>query len=267
MRLTTKPCERSGQALCYGVGLPESTILTYHSIDESGSVISTDPTLFRRQMEWMAGAGTRVVPLEQVPDTPGSLAITFDDGYQNFVEIAVPILAEFRLPATVFVVTAYCGKANSWGTRGMKMPELALMDWEAIRDLPAELVSLGAHGETHRNLAKIAGSELEAEIHGCRSEIEDRTGRPVHAFAYPYGSSSAAARRVAREAYSLACGTALARVGCDADRFDLSRLDAYYLRDFGRFREVLSGGGGSYIRARRWLRAARAAAVLNVKGG
>lgn len=238
--------------------MPESTILTYHSIDGSGSVISTDPGLFRRQMEWIAVHGTRVVPLEQVLDTPGSVAVTFDDGYRNFAGTAVPILAEFRLPATVFVVTDYCGKANGWDARGMKMPELALMDWQAIRDLPAELVSLGGHGATHKDLAKLAGSELQTEIRGCRSEMEDRTGRPVRAFAYPYGNSGATARRAAQEAYSLACGTTLARVGGDADRFDLPRLDAYYLRDFDRFCEVVSGGGAGYIRARRWLRAARA---------
>src|SRR6202043_11676 len=92
----------------------ESAILTYHSLDDSGSVISVPPALFRRQMDFLAASGIPVVPLNEVMKRPGSVAITFDDGFRNFADHAVPVLERHRLPATVFVVSRYCGLTNDW---------------------------------------------------------------------------------------------------------------------------------------------------------
>ena len=86
-----------------------SAILAYHSIDESGSVISVAPSIFRGQMQSIVDSGIPVVPLPRILDSPGSIAITFDDGYRNFMEHALPALSEFSLPATVFIVTGLCG--------------------------------------------------------------------------------------------------------------------------------------------------------------
>jgi len=68
-------------------------VLTYHSLDNSGSVISLSPGLFRDQMQQLADAGVPVVPLPMVDSVSGAVAITFDDGYQNFLEHALPVLA------------------------------------------------------------------------------------------------------------------------------------------------------------------------------
>ena len=68
-------------------------ILTYHSIDDSGSVISVSPAQFRRHMQILTEKRIRVVPLRDVQATPGAVALTFDDGYRNLVEHAAPVLA------------------------------------------------------------------------------------------------------------------------------------------------------------------------------
>ena len=86
-----------------------SAILTYHSLDESGSVISMPPALFRAQMECLAESPSKVVPLAEICDRPGAVAITFDDGFANFAEYAAPVLERLSLPATVFVVSGFCG--------------------------------------------------------------------------------------------------------------------------------------------------------------
>src|SRR5262245_6746784 len=110
---------------------PKSAILTYHSLDETGSVISTSPGLFRRQMESLAERQIPVVPLEQIGEAPGAVAITFDDGFRNFLECGLPALLQYRFPATVFVVSGFCGQSNSW-PQFCAVPQLPLMSWSDL---------------------------------------------------------------------------------------------------------------------------------------
>src|ERR1700722_15438811 len=91
-----------------------STILTYHSLDDSGSVISTHPEIFRRQMDFLAASGVPVVPLAETLERAGSGAKTFDDGFRNLLDHAVPVLEQYHFPATIFVVGNYCGGHNDW---------------------------------------------------------------------------------------------------------------------------------------------------------
>ncbi|MEO6051263.1 MAG: polysaccharide deacetylase family protein, partial [Pyrinomonadaceae bacterium] len=93
-------------------------ILTYHSIDESGSVISTAPDVFRQQMKFLKEANWNVVSLSELaclflnktPLKSQTAVLTFDDGFRNFYTTAFPILEEYNFKATVFLVTDYCGK-------------------------------------------------------------------------------------------------------------------------------------------------------------
>src|SRR5512138_3597748 len=107
----------------------ESIILTYHSLDDSGSVISIAPRLFREQMKSLQTSGLPVVSLEQVRTAPGSVALTFDDGYRNFLDCALPVLAEAGFPATVFAVTGFCGLVPGWSGQRASVPALPLMSW------------------------------------------------------------------------------------------------------------------------------------------
>jgi peptidoglycan/xylan/chitin deacetylase (PgdA/CDA1 family) len=128
---------------------PPSAILTYHSLDTSGSVISVAPDLFRRQIECLLERNTLIVPLQQVFETPGSVALTFDDGFENFFRYAVPVLEKYNLAATVFVVSGYCGRLNNWpGQPKSGIPVLPLMTWDHLRQLP-ENIEIGAHTVNH----------------------------------------------------------------------------------------------------------------------
>src|SRR5205823_8602266 len=69
-----------------------SAILMYHSLDSSGHRFSTDPDAFRAQIEALSEARVPIVPLDAIQTTPGAVALTFDDGYRNFVEHALPLL-------------------------------------------------------------------------------------------------------------------------------------------------------------------------------
>jgi len=89
-----------------------SAILTYHSLDDSGSVLSMPPSVFRRQMEFLASSSIPVVPLDEAVRRPNCIALTFDDGFRNLLDHAIPVLDRLRLPATIFVVSGYCGGLN-----------------------------------------------------------------------------------------------------------------------------------------------------------
>ncbi len=239
------------------MGGNKSAVLTYHSIDPSGSVISTYPELFRRQMSLLAERVVPVVALAQVRQTPGALALTFDDGYRNFETEALPVLEKYRFPATVFVVTGRCGQSKDWAPRQGIMPPLALMDWEALRRVAAAGVELGAHTVSHPVLPSLSEEAAERELRECRDELQHRLGKPVRAVSYPYGISNPAVRRVAARHYQLACGTKLGYVSEHSDPWDLRRIDAYYLRRANLFEHVTTGQGGAYLALRRLLRILR----------
>jgi len=162
-----------------------SAILTYHSLDDSGSVISTAPEIFRRQIESLAGSGIPLVPVDRVASCPGSVALTFDDGYRNLAEHAFPVLERFRVPATVFVVSRYCGLVNRWPSQPPgAVPEMPLLSWEQLAAAPHG-IEIGAHTATHPRLPALSADECDREMYECREEIQQRLARPVRWLAYP----------------------------------------------------------------------------------
>jgi len=231
-------------------------ILTYHSLDDSGSVISITARAFAAQMEFLARNGIPVAPLCDVPSRPGSVALTFDDAFGNFAEKALPILEKHRFPATVFVVTGFCGKFNDWDRRGASIPRLPLLSWGDLASMPRR-ISVGAHTVTHRVLTGLSEPECEDEMRHSREEIEQRLGRSVPCLAYPYGISSAAVRRVAAYHFTLSLGTTLGLLPVRYDNMDLPRIDAYYFRSEAGFKLLFSAAGPPYISIRNFLRKAR----------
>jgi len=233
-----------------------SVILTYHSLDDSESVISIPPALFRRQMEFLAASGIPVVPLDQALHRPGSIAITFDDGFCNLLDHAVPVLERLRLPATIFVVSEYCGRNNNWPSQPHGVPDLPLLSWDKLSALPP-LISLGAHTMTHPDLRRLSAEECERELCECQGQIEQHLGRPVRCLAYPYGASSPQVRSLADRHFELAVGTSLRFLSTRSSRLDLPRIDAYYLRGWFSLERLFTESGSLYIGFRSLLRDVR----------
>lgn len=236
---------------------PGSYILTYHSLDASGSVISIPPSLFRRQIEFLAGSGKRVVRLADVQATPGAIALTFDDGFLNFFEHAFPVLCEFGLPATVFVVSGHCGGRNGWKSQPPGIPALELMNWSQLCEIGRHGITLGVHTVTHPHLNALSDPEIRQELRQCQADIQDRTGEPADILCYPYGDSSNAVRTAAGEYFRTACGTVPGCVRPESDPLDLPRIDMYYLRSAFWFRSLATWRAPGYVAARRALRTVR----------
>jgi peptidoglycan/xylan/chitin deacetylase (PgdA/CDA1 family) len=213
-------------------------ILTYHSIDESGSPISMSEGVFRSQIAWLAKGHVRVVSLDtllRMPSDANAVTLTFDDGFVNFGDIAAPLLAEHGLPSTLFVVTDAAGRTNRWnGQSGRGVPELPLLNWDSLRRLADHGVDLGAHTRTHPDLAKASKEQQHDEIVGSAERIFFETGRTPTAFAYPYGSLTDAAVGLVATRFAWGLTTEMRSVGTNEARALLPRLDMYYLRDAGQ---------------------------------
>ena len=212
-------------------------ILTYHSVDETGSVISIGESTFRRHARWLASGRVRVVPLDELrtlPDGVDAIAITFDDGLESFGRIAAPVLLDHDLPVTLFAVSDAVGSTNVWrGRRDAGIPVFPLLDWDALARLAAAGVSIGAHTCTHLDLSSADADTAHREIVGSRDRISRELGVHPTTFAYPYGGIGDAARDVVAREFQFGVTTRLAVLSPHDDPALLPRLDAYYLRAAG----------------------------------
>jgi peptidoglycan/xylan/chitin deacetylase (PgdA/CDA1 family) len=230
-------------------------ILTYHSLDDSGSPISVPPEVFRRQVAWLGSGRVRVVPLAELPQLPpesDAVALTFDDAFENFVAVAAPLLAEWQLPVTLFVVPDQVGKDNAWGgVRDPRVPTLPLADWTALGRLAEGGVTLGAHTRTHPHLTRLADAALAEELGGAQESIRRETGQAAAEVAYPYGDGDERVFAAAAEWYRLGVTTELRGLAAADDPLALPRLDMFYLRQPGR----LEAWGSARFAGRLWLQA------------
>lgn len=211
-------------------------ILTYHNLDESGSPVSTPPLMLDRHLAALAASGHTVLPLGEAyarfeePGRPDErlAALTFDDGYASVHRHALPQLDRYGWRATVLPVVDYLGRDNRWPGQPSFVPTDRLLSWEELAELVQHGWEVGAHTLTHPDLTTLAADAVIREVDGARHVLEDRFGRPVRAFAYPYGRHSRWIRARIRATYALACTTDMGLVGRTSDRHALERLDMWY---------------------------------------
>ena len=229
-------------------------ILTYHSIDPSGSPISVSEEQFARHVRWLAAGRVRVVPLDQLVqhrDGPDTVAITFDDGFENFARCAAGPLRDHGFPVTVFVVTQRVGSTNAWGgRRGDGIPELPLLSWPELVRLHGQGVTLGAHSRSHPHLTRVPESALEDEIEGSARDLQKEVGVSPLAFAYPYGAVSPQAASLVKRTFAVGVTTELRMMRAGDQAHLLPRLDMFYYREAGR----LERWGTAAFRRHLWFR-------------
>lgn len=237
-------------------------ILTWHSIDGSGSPISVDPPAFRRQVEWLASGSVRVVPMSELlllPDTTDAVALTFDDGFANFADEALPLLADHAMKATIFVVSDRVGLDNAWPGSNDRVPILPLMDWATLGRIAEQGLEIAAHTRSHPHLRALDDRRLEDELAGCAEAIATKLGRRPVGVAYPYGEADTRVMLAAARHHSWACSTFFRTLSGSDDRFALPRLDAWYFRDPQRLAAWGTSRFRAWVWARRKARAVRAA--------
>jgi peptidoglycan/xylan/chitin deacetylase (PgdA/CDA1 family) len=223
-------------------------ILFYHRVSEDRDELAVQPRRFREQMDYLAGAGYRVVNIVEVADLldagevpKRTIGLNFDDGYLDVAEHALPVLAEHGFRATVFVATGVTDRRASFTWYRRQPP---LLGWAEIAELDrGGTLEFEAHSVTHPNLLAVDDLRAAAEIEESKVELEARLGRSVTALSYPAGLFGERERRLA-----MAAGYRVA-VSCepgvnlpDTDRFALRRVQIDARDRLFDFRAKVSGG-------------------------
>ena len=227
----------------------------YHQVDvpppsgtpARGMVVS--PGAFARQMALLAAFGWRTIGLAELGRAlagrgaaPRTLAITFDDGYRNNLEHALPVLQRHRFTATCYAVSSLFGSTNRWD-EGKGVPRKQLMDGSDWRAWLAGGMEVGAHGRRHLDLRTLDGAAARDEIAGSRRELEDSLGVPIRHFCYPYGSFDPRDRDLVREAgFATATTVERGRAAPGADLLALPRVLIAQSTHLGHFLLKLATG-------------------------
>lgn len=241
--------------------MPASAILTFHSLDDSGSVVSYPPAAFAALLDGLAAARVPIVPLDRITQRPGAVALTFDDAFRNFYDVALPLLERHRMPATVFAVSAHTGGHNDWPTQSTGVPLLPLMSWNHLRDAARRSVTIGSHTVSHPYLDRLPPAEIARELRESRHRLEQELGLPVTTFAYPYGATPPDPAALRDAGYLHAVTTRMDYVAPASDALLLPRLDTYYLKNPALAAQPFSASCRAWVLLRALLRRLRQAAA------
>lgn len=173
----------------------KAIVVAFHSItpDRSEGALRSSRRDFDRYCEFFAKhmqveSFTQLVErLERRGPLNGELSITFDDGYADNAELALPILKRWSLHATFFVTTGFIDSNTQTFWDKEKSVQSRWMTWDQVRELLHAGNDVGAHTVSHADLGKLPDEEVERELRTARDELSARTQTvPVH-FAVPFG--------------------------------------------------------------------------------
>ena len=165
-----------------------AVVLQYHHVDTSTpAATTTSPDAFRQHLNYIAESGLQVVPLADIiakPEVPNDtrVAITFDDAFNNLLNVAIPTLNAYGWPYTIFVATEFVGQSS-------------YLSWEQLRELEKTGGSIGNHTHSHLHMVrKLEGesknqwlTRIEDELNRSQALLEANLQQPQKHFAYPYG--------------------------------------------------------------------------------
>jgi len=174
-------------------------ILTYHQIAPAPPKgtpfrsLSVAPADFQRQMAFLHGLGYKGLSMSALlPYLRGErhgkvFGISFDDGYLNNLQHALPVLQWFGFSSTCYVVSGLLGQTNVWD-QALGIPPAELMAADHLRQWISGGQEVGAHTRNHVRLSDVDAATCQQEIALCKTELEQCTGAPVDHFCYPYGT-------------------------------------------------------------------------------
>ena len=197
-------------------------ILMYHRIGTVGAGLMVDRRTFSEQMRWLHQNGYRTLTQRELYDAlalgkplpPKPVLITFDDGYDDVLRFALPVLERLRMRATAYVIT---GRSTDWRS--------PFLSWFELRELDRRGIEVASHTVSHRDLRTLSDRQLAHELVASRQALEHRLGHPVRWLAYPFGGHDSRVVAAARRAGYLLAVTTVGGIEQDGARpLELRRL-------------------------------------------
>ena len=167
--------------------------------------------LFERQLSELQKAGFSTPVYGPPPARDGNagrrIALTFDDGFANVFQYGLEPLAQYGFRAMQFLTAGLIGRLNEWEIQEGEARQ-PLMDETQVKEWLAAGHEIGSHTLSHPFLTRLSPQQAREEISASKKNLEDRFGRPVRHFCYPYGDWNAAVRDLVMAAgYETACTT------------------------------------------------------------
>jgi peptidoglycan/xylan/chitin deacetylase (PgdA/CDA1 family) len=252
-----------------------AAFLSYHSVADQGPrYLTVAPELFERQLDHYARRGYRSGGLEELSalaaggSCGANLFLTFDDGYADNYEQALPLIRERGVQAFVFILPPVVEKGGTllWPEVEDDVkatPEtMRSVTWEMVGEMVEGGFEIGSHGLRHASLPALSDEELRQELSDSRRRIAERVGS-CETLAYPFGDWDA---RVAQAAAD--CGYKLAftqptKTGQRlATPLSIPRVNIDYRDEARRLDLKLSAAGRRLLLSPRLTRARRRLAAL-----
>lgn len=228
------PARRRDRRRRCAAGREPLCILFYHRVADTHPNAWTMPRrVFRRQIEWITRRA-QVISLEEAQrrlasgknDRP-AVSITFDDGYADNCDYALPLLLRKGLPLTYFVSTRHVLRDLPFAHDVEAGIRLRPNSVEQIRAMAAAGVEIGAHSRSHADLGALASRpQLVDEIAGSKDDLEVVLRRPVRFFAFPYGLR----RNLSPEAFAVAYSAGFAGACSAYGDYNRPGDDPFHLR-------------------------------------
>jgi peptidoglycan/xylan/chitin deacetylase (PgdA/CDA1 family) len=192
----------------------------------------------------------------EVPIDGRYFHLSFDDGFRNLYHNAAPVLADLKIPAIVFVPTAYVG--GGWETARRYSLEtvgcagvVELLRWEDLGEMRSSGIATGSHTRTHARLTSLAtDAARDEEIAGSKRDVESRLGASCDYIAWPFGTRGdvdARALAAMRRAGYRACFGAFRGSAFPGQRVDLFSIPRHHFEvqwPLGHIRYFAFGGRG-----------------------
>ena len=192
-------------------------VLCYHAVSPTWpSPLAVRPESLAEQAKLLLGRGYEPVTFHQAVTAPPPrcFSVTFDDGFRSVLEHGLPALEPLRVPATVFVSSAYTDDADK-PRRGASLDrfldgphadELLVMPWTQLEPLVEHGWEIGSHPVHHPLLTQLDDEQLAFELQESRRRIAEVLDRPCRTLAYPTGDHDERVVRFVEEAgYDAAC--------------------------------------------------------------
>jgi peptidoglycan/xylan/chitin deacetylase (PgdA/CDA1 family) len=176
-------------------------ILMYHMITPARpgarfNGLRVDPAMFERQLRWLRARGWQSFTVGELIDHAAALpersfAITFDDGYADNLHRALPLLRKYRCKATLYLVVErerdWSAERKAHHNEGELGREPKLSDAQVRELLDSGCFELASHSMTHANFERLDAEAARQELSASRQALEQRFGRTVSSFAWPFG--------------------------------------------------------------------------------